>query len=142
MSSASRSPSRATRPPQPHPPLSFISTGLLGAPPPRAPRVDEPRHDALYELEIALTRAFAARHEAPPPPWLGDILFRHLLVDVSGNTHRAEICIDKLFAPESPHGRQGLIELRAFEMPPHPRMVVAQMIPIRALLSVFADTPY
>ena len=70
------------------------------------------------------------------------MLFRHLLVDVSGNTHRAEICIDKLFTPEAAHGRQGVVELRAFEMPPHVRMAAAQMILIRTLLTAFAERPY
>jgi len=103
--------------------------------------VDEARHESLAELELALHRAFSE----PPgsaPPWLSDLLFRHLLVDLTGNTHRAEVCIDKLFDPATSHGRQGLIELRAFEMPPHPRMAAAQMLLMRSLIAALAAQQY
>jgi uncharacterized protein (DUF2126 family) len=123
---------------QRHPCLSYFFAGRLLGPSGPAPRPDEGRDDALYELELALSRLPL---DDSPGPWVPDRALRHLLTDPSGDMRRAEIRIDQLYAPDRSSLRLGRIALRSFETAPNDKLALAQSLLVRALLAYLAQAP-
>jgi len=123
---------------QHHPSLSYAFSGQYIGPNSQSPRVDEGRHDNLYELEMAFL-TLAPRKSVPPE--VIDRLLSPLLQDVSGNTHRTVLCIDKLFPVQVPRLQLGLLEFRSFEMPSHTGLRLLQMLLLRAFVAWFWRHP-
>lgn len=125
---------------QHHPALSYTFTGAYLGPSSQAPRIDESTFEALYELEIAC--AGAEQFGTPYNLALFDLMFRDLLMDRSGNTHRAEISVDKLWNPFAGNGRLGLVEFRAFETHPEAAALSLTGLFLRAILARLAADPF
>jgi uncharacterized protein (DUF2126 family) len=118
---------------QNHPSLSYLFSGMYVGPTSQYPRVDEARMDALYELELP----FAISLQAIVRRSFIDGLFRNLLVDVTGNSHRAEFCVDKLYPPEGLGLQLDCSNCEHSKWRRMCRMNLLQMLLIRALVSMF-----
>jgi uncharacterized protein (DUF2126 family)/transglutaminase-like putative cysteine protease len=123
---------------QRHPSLSYFFAGRAIGPSGAAPRPDEGRDEALYELALALERLPQGES---PAPWLTDRVLRHLLADPAGDIKRAEIRVDQLYAPERASLRLGRILISAFETAPEERIAALQSLLVLGLLGRFARHP-
>ncbi|MGI9212205.1 MAG: transglutaminase family protein, partial [Methylococcaceae bacterium] len=123
---------------QHHPALSYFMSGRQIGPSGHAPRPDEGRPDALYELNIALSRI---PHTEPALPWIPDRILRHKLADPAGDIRRAEIRIDQLYDPDRIGQRLGRIMLRSFETAENGPLATAQLLLVRALVATLAMRP-
>jgi uncharacterized protein (DUF2126 family) len=125
---------------QRHPSLSYLFSGRFVGPSSQAPRADESFFEIPRELGIALTAMESM--EAPASPIIIDAILRNLLLDYNGNTHKAEVSVDKFFNPFMPNGRLGLVEFRSIEMSPDIEQFLAIHALWRSLAASFVVKPY
>jgi uncharacterized protein (DUF2126 family) len=125
---------------QRHPSLSYLFSGRFVGPSSQAPRIDE----SFFEIprELAHSLASMEEMEAPASPIMIDAILRNLLLDYNGNTHKAEVSVDKFFNPFMPKGRLGLVEFRSIEMSPDIEQFLAIQALWRALAASFVTKPY
>jgi uncharacterized protein (DUF2126 family) len=123
-----------------HPALSYLfahdSIGGSG----QSVRPDEHGRDALEELRLAL--ALLDREPSPTPALLWMSLAPSL-TDPMGNSHRAEINVEKLWNPNQPgRGQLGLVEFRAFRMQHAPERAAALAALLRAIFAMLVLRRY
>ena len=126
---------------QSHPALSYLFAGQFVGPTSQAPRVDEARHESLYELEIAFAPG-ARSPAAPSPPGWSTACSATCSSTPPATPTAPRSASTSSTRRKGPMGRLGLVEFRAFEMPPHARMSLAQQLLVRALLAWFWERPY
>jgi uncharacterized protein (DUF2126 family)/transglutaminase-like putative cysteine protease len=121
---------------QRHPALSYLFSGRYVGTASQAPRPDESGH-ALLDLELAY-RQLESLAPGDSRQQIHEIL-RHLHTDISGNTHRSEISVDKFWTP--PNGCLGLVEFRAIESFPRVDWSAAVVLLWRALIVYLLKQP-
>jgi len=124
-----------------HPSLSYGFASECVGSSSQGPRPDEGVRERFEELEVALSAVEGPGADVPPALLWSALA--PLLVDAAGNSHRAEVNVEKLWNPYLPErGVLGLVELRALRMEPTADRMVAVAALFRALLARLAAAPY